>query len=221
MKALLLTVAVFFLLVPAFGQNESAPMQEKVVNYSNWTYKNVRTGGDVELRSMIAGKKAVMIVYFAPFCHNWRHDAPILQGLYEKYGPQGLEIIAVGLYDPAATMKRNLDQLKITFPAVIETEARADRLTSQHYKYRRSVGDNRGWGTPWYVLFSPNETEKAGDILVKKAFVINGEIVFEEVENYIRTKLGVKATGQSVSITEKTIEPCEADKKIPELKKPC
>jgi thiol-disulfide isomerase/thioredoxin len=221
MRAFLLTAAVLFLLVPAFGQNESAPMQEKEVNYKNWTYKNLRTGENSELRSMIAGKKAVMLVYYAPFCLNWRHDAPILQGLYDKYRSQGLEIIAIGLYDPAAAMQRNLDQLKITFPAVIESESRAERTTSQHYNYRRSVGDNRGWGTPWYVLFSPNEAEKTGDVLLKKANVINGEIILEEVENYIRGKLGIKAAGQAVSSAEKTIEPCDEGKKVPELRKPC
>ncbi|MBX3292005.1 MAG: redoxin domain-containing protein [Acidobacteria bacterium] len=221
MRAFLLTAAVLFLLVPTFGQNESAPMQEKEVNYKNWTYKNLRTGENAELRSMIAGKKAVMLVYYAPFCLNWRHDAPILQSLYDKYGPQGLEIIAIGLYDPAAAMRRNLDQLKITFPAVIESESRADRTSSQHYIYRRSVGDNRSWGTPWYVLFSPNEAEKTGDVLLKKANIVNGEIILEEVENYIRGKLAIKTSGQAVSAREKEIEPCDEGKKVPELRKPC
>lgn len=221
MKAFLLTFTVLFLLVPAFGQNESAPMQEKEVNYRNWTYKNLRTGENVELRSAIKGKKAVMLVYFAPFCPNWRHDAPILQRLYEKYGPQGLEIIAIGLYDPAAAMLRNLHQLKVTFPAVIESESRADKTTSEHYKYRRAAGDSRGWGTPWYVLFSPNEAEKTGDVLLKKANVINGEIILEEVENYIRGKLGIRSAEQAVSSAEKAIEPCDEGKKVPELRKPC
>lgn len=221
MKVVLLTAAFLFLFIPAFGQDESAPMQEREINYKNWTYKDLRTGQSTELRTMIAGKKAVMLVYYAPFCLNWRHDAPILQSLYEKYGSQGLEIIAIGLYDPAAAMRRNLDQLKITFPAVIASESRADRTTSQHYIYRRSVGDNRNWGTPWYVLFSPNDLEKAGDVLLKKANVINGEIVLAEVENYIRGKLGIKAAGQAVSAAEKTIEPCDESKKVPELRKPC
>jgi thiol-disulfide isomerase/thioredoxin len=220
MRAFILTAAVLFLFIPAFGQNEAAPMQVKEVNYKNWTYKNLRTGEDSELRSMIKGKKAVMLVYFAPFCPNWRHDAPILQRLYDKYRSQGLEIIAIGLYDPAAAMQKNLEQLKISFPAVIESESRADKTTSEHYKYRRAAGDNRGWGTPWYVLFTPNDVEKTGDVLLKKANIINGEMILDEVESYIREKLGIKPDAQTVSSADKAIEPCDEGKKAPELRKP-
>ena len=73
--------AVVFLLVgltAAFGQNEQAPIVEKEISYKNWTYKSVLTGEDVNLRDSAAGKKLVIVVYYAPWCGNWRFDARII-----------------------------------------------------------------------------------------------------------------------------------------------
>src|SRR5687767_11843737 len=118
-----LVAAVLFILCAlsvVFGQNEQAPILEKEIAYKDWTYKTVQTGDPVNLRSFTKGKKLVMVVYFAPWCGNWKHDAPILQKFYDKYKTHGLGIIAVGEYDPVSAMKANLDTLKVTFPVVYE-----------------------------------------------------------------------------------------------------
>ena len=64
--------------VLAFAQNEQAPIIEKEIDYKDWTYKNVLTGEKMNLRDFSADKKLVIVVYYAPWCGNWRHDAPIL-----------------------------------------------------------------------------------------------------------------------------------------------
>jgi thiol-disulfide isomerase/thioredoxin len=92
-----------------------------------------------------------MVVYFAPWCGNWRHDAPMLEKLYEKYKAAGFGIVAVGEYDPVASMKTNLDFMKITFPAVYESENRTEKQNTLHYNYRKSTGDARNWGSPCYL----------------------------------------------------------------------
>src|SRR5205085_2784130 len=153
----------------AFAQNEQAPIVEKDIEYNNWTYKNVQTGADINLREFAKGKKLVMVVYFAPWCGNWRHDAPMLQRLYDKYKDNGLGMIAVGEYDPVASMKTNLDGMKITFPAVYESENRTEKQKTLHYQYRQSTGDTRNWGSPWYIFLDPNKIDKKGEILTKKA----------------------------------------------------
>ena len=56
----------------AFGQNEQAPMQEKEINYKDWTYKSIKTGEDINLRNFTAGNKLTIVVYYAPWCPNWR-----------------------------------------------------------------------------------------------------------------------------------------------------
>jgi thiol-disulfide isomerase/thioredoxin len=196
----------------AAAQNEQSPIVEKEITYKNWTYRSVQTGEDVNLRDFTKGKKLVMVVYFAPWCGNWRHDAPMLERLYEKYKANGLGIIAVGEYDPVTSMKTNLDTLKITFPAVYESESRNDRESTKHHDYRNSTGDTRKWGSPWYIFLTPSMMEKKGDTLTKKTFVINGEMVEAEGEKFIREHLGLPKDEMKVSDVDNKIEVCDPAK---------
>jgi len=225
MKTFFACVILMLYLTSAYGQNEQSPLIEKEISYKDWTYKNVQTGENVNLRDFTKGKKLTMIVYFAPWCGNWRHDAPILEKLYEKYKAAGLGIIAVGEYDPVASMKNNLDFMKITFPAVYESENRTEKQNTLHYSYRKSTGDNRNWGSPWYVFLTPSAMEKNGDVLTTKTFVINGELIEAEGELFIRKQLGLPAVHAKGATAEKDkIEVCDpdakSDLKVPAVKKP-
>ena len=202
----------------AFGQNEQAPIIERDIVYKDWSYKSIQSDETINLRNYTKGKKLVMVVYFAPWCGNWRHDAPILQRLYDKYKSHGLGIIAVGEYDPVPAMKTNLDTLKVTFPAVYESENRTEKQNTLHYNYRKSTGDNRNWGSPWYILLSPKTMEPKGDVLTRHTFVINGEIIEPDGEKFIREKLGLPAA--EMKAISGSIEACDADAKIADLKKP-
>ena len=175
-----------------FGQNEQSPIVEKDINYKNWTYKNIHSGEEASLRDLIRGKKLAIVVYYAPWCPNWKHDAPFLQRFYDKYRSAGLEIIAVGNYDPLDSMKMNLEALKLTFPAFYEAADRDSKHKTLHYEYRRSTGDERNWGSPWYILIDPAAVEKKGDALLKKTHVINGEMIEIEGEKFIRERLGLQ-----------------------------
>lgn len=221
MKSVFAFLILMFCLTFVFGQNEQAPILEKEISYKNWTYKNVRTGDEINLRDFAKGKKLVMVVYFAPWCSNWRYDAPMLERLYEKYKANGLDVIAVGEYDPVDSMKANLDTLKITFTAVHESESRADKQKTLHYEYRKSTGDTRGWGSPWYIFLMPSMMEKKGDTLTKKTFVINGEMIEADGEKFIREKLGLPAVEtKSATAENDKIEVCDPDKKSVDLVNP-
>ena len=193
MKFFFASVLIALSVTFTFGQNESAPLVEKEIAYKDWTYKNVQTGEDANLRKFTGGKKLVMVVYYAPWCPNWRHDAPFVQKMYDKYKAEGFDVIAVGEYDTVDAMKKSLANFKITFPSVFESEQRTDRLKTTHNEYRKAVGDTRGWGSPWYIFLEPAKMEKTGDVLVKKASVVNGELIESEIEQFIRTKLGFPA----------------------------
>ena len=209
--------SVLILLLLSFGalqaQNEQAPIVEKNIEYKNWKLKSIRGGDAIDLREYATGKKLVMVVYFAPWCGNWKHDAPMLEKLYKKYSDKGLGIIAVGEYDPVPAMQANLEALKITFPAVYESENRTEKRNTLHYKYRRSTGDSRNWGSPWYILLTPSTMESARDALAKRAFVINGEMIEAEGEKFIRERLGLAVGSSNSAIASKEIEVCEPDKK--------
>jgi thiol-disulfide isomerase/thioredoxin len=220
MKVFFAFILLSLSLLPVFAQNEQSPMVEKTFDYKDWTYKNIRTEESTNLRELTKGKKLVMVVYFAPWCPNWKYDAPLVQKLYDNYNGRGLEVIAVGEYDPVASMKTHLEEFKITFPAVYESELRTSRETTTHAIQRRETGDTRKWGSPWYIFLEPSTIEKTGDVLTKKANIVNGELIRDEAEKFIRAKLGMSTeTAKTGLSSTKNIEVCEPEKTIT-LKKP-
>jgi thiol-disulfide isomerase/thioredoxin len=222
MKAFLFFAFLLLSFTFAAAQNhEYAPLVEKEFKYKNWNYKSIRDGKEIDLRDFAKGKKLVMVVYFAPWCPNWKLQAPLTQKLYEKYHASGLEIVAVGEYDPVDKMKTSLDDFKITFPAVYESQLRDDRQKTPHYEYRSATGDTRKWGSPWNLFLVPKELKKKGDVLTEKAFVVNGEFIEAETEAFIREKLGLPKEEKKAELTKEkaSTEVCEEDSPTA-LKKP-
>jgi peroxiredoxin len=218
MKTLLLTAILLFGFAFANAQHEYAPLQEKEISYKDWTYKSIRDGKEVNLRSITAGKKLVLVVYFAPWCPNWKLQAPVVQAFYDKYKDKGLEIVGVGEYDSVDKMKASLETYKITFPAVYESDSTAAKQTTAHYTYRKQTGDNRNWGSPWSIFIEPANLTKSGEILVKKATVVNGELMEAESEAFIREKLGLtKDEKKAQTVSSKSTEVCQP---ALDLKKP-
>src|SRR6266568_1919631 len=70
--SILLTLVFAPVALHAQGNHEYAPVQEKTVNYKNWTLNDLANNKPVSLRSLMQGKKLVMVLYFAPWCPNWR-----------------------------------------------------------------------------------------------------------------------------------------------------
>lgn len=200
---------------------EQAPILEKDIQYKNWTYKSVRDDKEINLRDFAKGKKLVMVVYFAPWCPNWRNEAPVAEKLYEKYKANGFEVVGVGEYDTVEKMKTNLETFKITFPVVYESDSTAAKQKTLHYEYRKATGDTRNWGSPWNIFFEPKKLEKKGDVLLNKTFVVNGELIEAEAEAFIRQRLGLPTEDKKVAEnTKKEIEACEPEKRVADFKKP-
>ncbi len=219
MKFVFALAVVLSTFVLTYGQNEQAPMVEKEIAYKDWIYKNVQTGTDMNLRKLTVGKKLVMVAYFAPWCPNWKHDAPFVQAMYEKYKLNGFDVVAIAEYDPVESMKAHISQNKFTFPVAWESDARTAKQTTSHYEYRRAVGDTRNWGSPWYIFLEVDKLEPAGLVMTKKASIVNGELIRSDAEKFIREKLGLKAEAAGVS-TAGAIEVCEPEKKATALAKP-
>src|ERR1051325_2080745 len=105
MKKLFMCLLVVLASVAIFhAQNghEYSPLVEKDVSYKNWTLNDLANNKPTNLRSLMAGKKLVMVLYFAPWCPNWRNEAPVAASLYDKYKSQGFEIVGVSEYGPSA-----------------------------------------------------------------------------------------------------------------------
>lgn len=218
----ILSAFLLLLVVTAltFAQNEQSPIVEKSFAYKNWTLKNLNAGGETNLREFTKGKKLVIVVYWAPWCPNWKHDVAFVQALHEKYKAAGLGVIGVGEYDPVDKMKGFIDQYKVTFPSVYESESTGARLTTVHYAQRTVAGDTRKWGSPWYVFLDPATLEPAGEFLTKKTTVVNGELIQPDADKYIRERLGLSVGSGAIAGKANEIEACERDAKKSPLVKP-
>lgn len=190
MKVFICFALIVFGVTTLSAQDEQAPIIEREINYKDWTYKNVDGGGKVNLRDFAAGKKLVLVVYWAPWCHNWPSDIEFVKSLQEKYKDSGFAVIGVGLYDSISKMRAHLEAHRFNFPMVFETDT-ANREKTLHYEYRKASGDKRRWGTPFYVFLQPDKFETRGDLIMRNASVVNGELIDAEVEIYVRKSLGL------------------------------
>lgn len=209
--------------VGASAQNghEYAPLEEKTVNYKDWTYKRLDDGKQLNLRSYAQGKKLVMVVYFAPWCGNWKKEMPVAARLYEKYKADGLDVVGVSVYGSLDEVKSCFGENGAPYTVVTETESKEDRTNTKHYGYRQATGDTRKWGSPWNIFLEPAKLSKSGDVLTEKAWVVNGELIEADVEKFIRQQLGLDSKAQA-SVTQTALSdgtPCEPPAKL-ELKKP-
>lgn len=224
MKTILILAIMLFGSVFANAQHEYAPLQEHEIKYKDWTYKSVRDDGKtVDLRDFAKGKKLVMVVYFAAWCPNWKLEAPVAQKLYDKYKANGFDVIGVSEYASVADTKANLDDKKISFTVVSESESKDDKQKTPHYDYRKTTGDDRSWGSPWNIFLEPANLKTSGDFLTKSAFVVNGELVEDEVEKFVRQKLGLPAEEkkmETAAAKKDATEICAPDKSAATFKKP-
>lgn len=207
MRKLSLVLSLFTLVVSASvaraQSHEYSPLVEKTVNYKNWKLTNLTTQTPEDLRKVIAGKKLVMIVYFAPWCGNWKNEAPIAAKLYEKYKAQGFQVIGISEYAPATDTATYFAK-EPPYPVFVESESRDDKQKTSHYGYRQLTGDTRNWGSPWNIFLEPDKVNANGDVLTEKAFVVNGELIEEEVDKFIASKLGPPTSAT-------VIQPCKPE----------
>ncbi len=190
------TILALFLLmvfVPGVARaqdgHEYAPIQEQSINYKEWTLNDLKDDKPVALRSLMQGKKLVMVLYFAPWCPNWRNEAPVAARLYEKYKGQGFEIIGVSEYGSRADVKAYFGPSGSPYTVVSESESRDDREKTPHYGYRKASGDTRKWGSPFNIFLDPAVCEKTGEVVTEKAWVVNGELIEADADKFISEHL--------------------------------
>jgi thiol-disulfide isomerase/thioredoxin len=194
-RLLVLITCVLALSIGALASDdhEYAPLQEAKIGYKDWTFKSLEDGKEpVNLRTWAAGKKLVLVVYYAPWCGNWRYEAPVVAKLYEKYKGEGFDVIAVNEYGTVAEARDYFKEAKTPdYTVVVESEADAARDKTTHYSYRTATGDSRNWGSPYNVFLEPAKFPKEGDVLAETAWVVGGELIEDEADKFIRERLGL------------------------------
>jgi thiol-disulfide isomerase/thioredoxin len=210
--ASLLALALSPIATMAQAGHEYSPLVEKTVNYKNWSLPDLKTEKADDLRALMAGKKLVMIVYFAPWCGNWRNEAPIAAKLYDKYKNQGFQVIGISEYASRDDVKSFFGDAGAPYPIVTESESREEKEKTLHYEYRQLTGDTRNWGSPWNIFLEPAKVNAKGDLLTEKAWVVNGELVEDEVDKFIASKLtpaSAAVAPRAAAAGAKVIEPCK------------
>ena len=191
-------------LVRTADGHEYAPLLEQKIGYKDWSFKSLKDGAPVDLRSLLQGKRLVEVVYFAPWCPNWRAEAPVIGRLYDKYKASGFDVVAVSEYATADDARKYFEsQGGAPYTVVVESEAREARDQTTHYGYRKAVGDPRNWGSPFNVFLEPAKLNKSGDLLTERAWVVGGELIEKDAEQFIRERLGLSEQGAA--------EPCKAE----------
>lgn len=164
-----------------------APIVERKLDFYDFTYQTVE-GAPFDLREYARGKSLVIIEYFAGWCPNSNRNGHIVERLWTKYRERGLGVVGVAEYSDAAELRIHIGRIGIDYPIVVETPKRDQRKGSSHYKYRRAVGDNRKWGTPFYVIIDVRDLELAAPKgpLARRVYSVSGELVEAEADQFIR-----------------------------------
>ena len=173
--------------------HEYSPLVEKTVNYKNWSLNDLKDNKPVDLRSAVAGKKLVMVVYFAPWCGNWRNEAPVAAKLYEKYKDQGFAVIGVSEYGSRDDVKNFFGPTGAPYPVFSESETREDRDKTPHYGYRQLTGRHAKMGFTIECFPRAFSALKTGDVLTEKAWVVNGELIEADVDKFIGEHLNQRS----------------------------
>ncbi len=69
------------------------------------------------------GKKAIVLSFFATWCHPCKEDLKYLQGLQGQLGGQGFQVLAVHTQDPSAKaegIKKFLEELGVSLPVLLD-----------------------------------------------------------------------------------------------------
>ncbi len=100
--------------------------------------------GNVIVLSSLAGKP-VVVRFVETNCRFCKADTPIFSSYFEKYQKKGLQIIYISAFsDDKAAVKQFIDLLEISFPVVLDRQAKlADLYDVLIYPQTFMIGPDR------------------------------------------------------------------------------
>ncbi len=185
----MLMAAIMISLNPINDEPEYAPIVERAMDFHDFTLKTIE-GGDFNLRGFAEGKKLIIVGFVAGWCKNSNENGHVIKRLADKYRERGLGVVIVAEYSSREDMRIHIGRIGIDYPVVVETDKRDKRKKSAHYSYRRAVGDERKWGTPFYVLIDARDIEPANSpAFARRVYTVSGEMIESEAEAFIERAL--------------------------------
>ena len=174
----------------AVKEDAMAPIREHKLDYYEFAFKTA-DGKPFDLREYAKDKRLLLIEYFAGWCPNSNRNGVIVERLWTKYRQRGFGLIGVAEYSDQDELRIHIGRVGIDYPIVVETDSRGQRKKSTHYKYRRAVGDDRKWGTPFYVIIDTRDIESGEQkgLLTHRVYTVAGELEENEVDQFLSTHL--------------------------------
>jgi peroxiredoxin len=168
---------------PEQPEREFAPLVSSPVPYPDFVRKVAQGSTEIRLSEFVKGKPLVLVSTFAGWCKNCNWEAPVLARLYEKFHGKGFDILQVSEYTHPSDVAKFLERHHPPFPVVEGSTATDDatREGTDHFRFRKMVGDKRKWGTPFNVFILQGDLEHP--------LVVSGELVEGEIESFISRKL--------------------------------
>jgi len=140
MRRLLTAFALLFCAVPALAATPAPGFKVKLLDGA----------GTLDSRSLI-GKKALLVRFQSSWCKVCGEEAPIIERIWTRYRPLGIEVLGVHVEDTEADARRFLKNVGATYPAGMDPRRQiANRFNAK--------------GTPYTIVIN-----KRGEIVARFA----------------------------------------------------
>jgi peroxiredoxin len=97
---------------------------EEVVEAPGFSLPDL-TGKKIQLRELRG--KLVLLNFFATWCGPCRDEMPGMERLFRIHRDNGFVVVAINVQESAKTVRPFVQQLKLSFPTVLDAEASVSR----------------------------------------------------------------------------------------------
>ncbi len=138
-------------------------------------------GNEIELVNVYDEELKVLILsFYAEWCTNCHYEATPLKKLYSSHKSNGLNMVMVMNYSTKEKSLSFVNKYGLDMPLALgelDEKNERKRNNTQFHQFRKKLGDERAWGTPFHIIIEKDKPEKVG--------IVMGELIGKEIKNYL------------------------------------